>query len=106
MKPDIHPDYRTVIFHDTAADVYFKVGSTIRTERTIEFEGQIYPYITPRMFRPTPTRSIPASRKHTRRKGMWPVLPSASGVLYIKRRGKTDAGIKFTEKCETAPSGL
>ena len=46
MKPDIHPDYRTVIFHDTAADVYFKVGSTIRTERTIEFEGQTYPYVT------------------------------------------------------------
>ena len=45
MKPNIHPDYRIVIFHDTAADVYFKVGSTIKTERTVEFEGQSYPYV-------------------------------------------------------------
>lgn len=45
MKPNIHPDYRVVIFHDTAADAYFKVGSTIKTERTIEFEGQSYPYV-------------------------------------------------------------
>ncbi|WP_172666101.1 50S ribosomal protein L31, partial [Pseudomonas syringae] len=28
MKPDIHPQYRTVLFHDTAADAYFLIGST------------------------------------------------------------------------------
>ncbi|BBG59557.1 MULTISPECIES: type B 50S ribosomal protein L31 [Providencia] len=46
MKSDIHPHYRTVIFHDTTVDAYFKVGSTIKTERVIEFEGQTYPYVT------------------------------------------------------------
>ncbi len=46
MKPNIHPNYRTVIFHDTGVDEYFKVGSTISTDRTIEFEGQTYPYVT------------------------------------------------------------
>ncbi|MCE0488900.1 type B 50S ribosomal protein L31 [Pantoea sp. Mb-10] len=46
MKPDIHPHYRPVVFHDTAADAYFKIGSTIKTERTIEYEGEVLPYVT------------------------------------------------------------
>ncbi|CNE66348.1 type B 50S ribosomal protein L31 [Yersinia nurmii] len=46
MRAGIHPAYRTVVFHDTSADVYFTVGSTIATERTIAFEGQTYPYVT------------------------------------------------------------
>lgn len=46
MKQGIHPQYRTVVFHDTSADAYFKVGSTIKTEKTIEFEGDIFPYVT------------------------------------------------------------
>ncbi len=46
MKTGIHPAYRTVVFHDTSADEYFKVGSTIKTDRTIELEGDTFPYIT------------------------------------------------------------
>lgn len=46
MKPDIHPHYRTVVFHDTSVDEFFKVGSTIKTDREIELDGQTYPYIT------------------------------------------------------------
>jgi len=46
MKPGIHPAYRTVVFHDTSVDEYFKVGSTIKTDRTIELEGTTFPYIT------------------------------------------------------------
>ncbi len=46
MKIGIHPAYRTVVFHDTSADEYFKVGSTIKTDRTIELEGDTFPYIT------------------------------------------------------------
>lgn len=46
MKPGIHPDYRKVVFHDTTADSYFVVGSTVKTERTIEYKGQTYPYMT------------------------------------------------------------
>ncbi len=46
MKPDIHPNYRQVLFHDTSADHYFKIGSTIKTDRTIEFEGAVWPYVT------------------------------------------------------------
>lgn len=46
MKPNIHPHYRPVVFHDTTVDEYFKVGSTIRTDRTIQFEGEELPYVT------------------------------------------------------------
>ncbi|MDR3432523.1 MAG: type B 50S ribosomal protein L31 [Rouxiella aceris] len=46
MRENIHPVYRTVVFHDTSADEYFKVGSTIATDRTIELEGNTFPYVT------------------------------------------------------------
>ncbi|WP_028695326.1 type B 50S ribosomal protein L31 [Pseudomonas cremoricolorata] len=46
MKPGIHPQYRTVLFHDTAADVYFLIGSTVDTDRTQKHsDGNTYPYV-------------------------------------------------------------
>ncbi|WP_058911573.1 type B 50S ribosomal protein L31 [Entomohabitans teleogrylli] len=45
MKQGIHPQYRTVVFHDTSADAWFKVGSTIQTSREITLEGVTYPYV-------------------------------------------------------------
>lgn len=45
MKPGIHPEYRQVVFHDTTADSYFLVGSTLSTDRTIEYLGKTYPYM-------------------------------------------------------------
>ena len=45
MKANIHPHYRHVVFHDTSADVWFKIGSTIKTDRTVEFEGETLPYV-------------------------------------------------------------
>lgn len=46
MKPNIHPEYRTVVLHDTSVDEYFKIGSTIKTDREIELDGVTYPYVT------------------------------------------------------------
>ncbi len=47
MKANIHPQYRKVVFHDTSVDKYFLVGSTLQSERTIEWEdGKTYPYFT------------------------------------------------------------
>ncbi|TKI06262.1 type B 50S ribosomal protein L31 [Martelella alba] len=46
MKPGIHPEYRTVVFHDTSANTYFRIGSTLKTNRTIEIDGITYPYAT------------------------------------------------------------
>ena len=45
MKENIHPSYQPVVFHDTSADAYFLIGSTIKTERTIEYQGRTYPYV-------------------------------------------------------------
>lgn len=45
MKPDIHPEYRDVLFYDTSADTYFVVGSTVQTNETKDYEGQTYPYM-------------------------------------------------------------
>ncbi|KAA8713876.1 type B 50S ribosomal protein L31 [Pseudomonas cannabina] len=46
MKLDIHPAYRTVLFHDTAADAYFLIGSTVDTDRTHQHtDGTTYPYV-------------------------------------------------------------
>lgn len=46
MKAGIHPEYRPVLFHDTAADVFFLIGSTVETDRTqVHSDGQAYPYV-------------------------------------------------------------
>lgn len=44
MKPDIHPNYRPVVFQDTSSDLRFLTKSTIETSDTIEWEdGNTYP---------------------------------------------------------------
>ena len=45
MKKDIHPEYREVLFHDSSADKYFLIRSTLDTTQTREWEdGKTYPY--------------------------------------------------------------
>ena len=46
MRPDIHPEYREVLFHDTNANAFFVICSTLQTSQTKEHEGKIYPYVT------------------------------------------------------------
>ncbi len=44
MKPDIHPNYRPVVFMDASADFSFLTRSTVATDETIEWEdGNTYP---------------------------------------------------------------
>ena len=44
MKPDIHPDYRPVVFQDTSSGLTFLSRSTISTRETVEWEdGNTYP---------------------------------------------------------------
>lgn len=46
MKDGIHPEYREVIFHDSSVDKYFKIGSTMSSSETIEWEdGNTYPLV-------------------------------------------------------------
>ena len=45
MKKGIHPEYREVLFHDISVDEYFLIGSTLKTDKTKEWEdGKTYPY--------------------------------------------------------------
>jgi large subunit ribosomal protein L31 len=46
MRSGIHPEYREVLFHDTNANAFFVIGSTIKTANTKEYEGKVYPYVT------------------------------------------------------------
>jgi large subunit ribosomal protein L31 len=46
MKSGIHPNYRPVLFHDTASDTFFLIGSTVDTDRTQKYtDGETYPYV-------------------------------------------------------------
>ena len=47
MRPNIHPEYRKVLFHDLASNTCFLIGSTLQTDRTKQWEdGNTYPYVT------------------------------------------------------------
>ena len=43
MKPDIHPEYREVVFLDTANGTSFITRSTIATSETTDVDGVEYP---------------------------------------------------------------
>lgn len=46
MKKGIHPDYREVVFRDTSANHAFLTRSTVKTDKTIEWEdGKTYPLV-------------------------------------------------------------
>lgn len=45
MKPDIHPEYRYVVFRDVSCDFEFLTKSTIETEKTTEYDGAEYPLV-------------------------------------------------------------
>ncbi|MFC0268959.1 type B 50S ribosomal protein L31 [Kushneria aurantia] len=45
MKSGIHPEYRTVVFHDTNADTHFRIPSTVSTSETIELDGETFPLV-------------------------------------------------------------
>ena len=46
MKPDIHPEYREVVFQDISSDFAFLTRSTINAKETIKWEdGEEYPLI-------------------------------------------------------------
>ena len=46
MKPDIHPEYREVVFQDVSSDFAFLTRSTVKSKETIKWEdGNEYPLI-------------------------------------------------------------
>lgn len=90
MKAHIHPPYRTVVFHDTSVNEYFKVGSTIRTDRVIELDGETFPYVTIDVS----SKSHPyytGKQKPSPARAARPGSVSASAAL-LMRKGRHDAG--------------
>ncbi|MDO4912677.1 MAG: type B 50S ribosomal protein L31 [Lactobacillus sp.] len=45
MKQNIHPEYRQVVFMDSATGAKFLAGSTLNSEETVDFEGNTYPLV-------------------------------------------------------------
>lgn len=45
MRNNIHPNYQDVLFHDTNADAYFIIGSTLQPTQQREYQGKSYPYV-------------------------------------------------------------
>ena len=44
MKKNIHPQYRPVVFRDTASGNLFMARSTVKTNQTVQYEdGNEYP---------------------------------------------------------------
>ena len=89
MKPNIHPEYRTVVFHDTSVDEYFKIGSTIKTDREIELDGVTYPYVTIDVS----SKSHPfyTGKLRTHQKEMLHDSPNVLVVLLARKRGHDES---------------
>ncbi len=46
MRNGIHPEYRTVVFRDTASGATYRTRSTVRTDQTIDLDGETLPLVT------------------------------------------------------------
>jgi large subunit ribosomal protein L31 len=45
MRNGIHPEYRTVVFRDSATGATFRTRSTVATSQTIEADGETLPMV-------------------------------------------------------------
>ena len=79
MKKDIHPEYRPVVFNDLASGTKFFTRSTVKTEKTIEWEdGNTYPLVDVEI----------SSASHPFYTGKQRILDSAGRVEKFKDRYK------------------
>lgn len=46
MKKGIHPEYREVVFVDSSTGTKYLTRSTIKTDKSIEYEGKKLPMVT------------------------------------------------------------
>ncbi|GAA2338472.1 type B 50S ribosomal protein L31 [Streptomyces caniferus] len=77
MKPGIHPEYRPVVFRDSAGDFAFLTRSTATSDKTMEWEdGNTYPVIDVEI----------SSASHPFYTGTQRVLDTAGRVERFQRR--------------------
>ncbi len=95
MKPDIHPEYRMVVFQDTSADHSFITRSTISTSETIKWEdGNEYPL-----------RKVEiSSESHPFFTGTMKIVDTAGRVERFERRyGRRKAAVAADAEAKAAP---
>lgn len=77
MKPQIHPDYRYVVFRDKSADAAFLTRSTMTSSTEIIWhDGQTYPLVDVEV----------SSRSHPFYTGRSRILDAAGQVEKFQRR--------------------
>ena len=76
MKPDIHPEYRPVVFQDQSSGDNIIVGSTMQTNETITVDGVEYPLAKVEL----------SSRSHPFFTGQMKIVDTAGRVERFERR--------------------
>ena len=77
MKPDIHPNYRPVVFKDNSADFAILTRSTVETKETITWtDGKEYPLV----------RVDISSQSHPFYTGKQSIVDTAGRVDRFKRK--------------------
>ena len=93
MKKGIHPEYREVVFADSSTGAKFLTRSTIKTDKTVEYEGKKYPLVTVDI----------SSASHPFFTGKQKFVDTAGRVEKFQRKykwGKTDAQKEEEAKAE------
>ncbi len=76
MKPEIHPEYRPVVFQDQSSGDNIIVGSTMKTSETITLDGVEYPLAKVEL----------SSRSHPFFTGQMKIVDTAGRVERFERR--------------------
>jgi len=92
MKPDIHPEYRPVVFQDQSSGDNIIIGSTIQTAETITVEGVEYPLAKVEL----------SSRSHPFFTGQMKIVDTAGRVERFERRYGARRGKKGAAPAEDA----
>lgn len=76
MKPEIHPEYRPVVFQDQSSGDNIIVGSTMQTNETITVDGVEYPLAKVEL----------SNRSHPFFTGQMKIVDTAGRVERFERR--------------------
>ena len=76
MKPEIHPEYRPVVFQDQSSGDNIIIGSTMQTSETITLDGVEYPLAKVEL----------SNRSHPFFTGQMKIVDTAGRVERFERR--------------------
>ena len=94
MRPDIHPEYRQVVFHDNSSGERWITQSTIATTETVTFsDGKDYPLAKVEI----------SSYSHPFFTGQMKIVDTAGRVERFERRYGRRKGSKVTAETDEAP---